>query len=145
MCVCVTFQHSKFSCKIYMWCVCRYNPVHLNVKTILFFGAVGKHGWWWVFIMVVVVRLCRFLTHFNFSPEDLACEWRKTLVKVLKERTHPFYVTPIKKHHGYMAVYKLTDVTLFLNLERQKREGTEGFLNGIGCMERERGVEKRME
>jgi len=37
-----------------------------------------------------------------------------------------------------MAVYKLTDVTLFLNLERQKREGTEGFLNGIGCMERER-------
>jgi len=55
--VCVTFQHSKFSCKIYMWCVCRYNPVHLNVKTILFFGAVGKHGWWWVFIMVVVVRL----------------------------------------------------------------------------------------
>jgi len=53
--------------------------------------------------------------------------------------------TPIKKHHGYMAVYKLTDVTLFLNLERQKREGTEGFLNGIGCMERERCVEKRME
>jgi len=55
--------------------------------------------------------------------------------------------TPIQKHHGYMAVYKLTDVTLFLNLERQKREGTEGFLNGIGCMERERerGVEKRME
>ena len=42
-----------------------------------------------------------------------------------------------------MAVYKLTDVTLFLNLERQKREGTEGFLNGIGCMDwRERGVEK---